>query len=100
MLLAQIDPKAAAEGLGANFLPWALVLTLVALAFVVRYAISQNTAHAAAVAAMHAEQLTAQRENAKEMRELLMQIVPLSTKLTEALEIVERLTNRNSREVQ
>lgn len=98
MVLGQIDPKVAAEGLGSNFLPWALVLTLVALAFVVRAYLAQNTAHAAEIAAMQKEARETQRADAKETRELLMQIVPLSAKLTEGLESLERITDRLTRE--
>lgn len=86
-VLAQVDPQVVAEGLGRDFLPWALGLTLLTLAVLGKHVLDLNR-----------ERLEDQRAHAKEMRELLMLVVPLSTKLTEALEIVERITDRQTRE--
>jgi len=110
-MLAQVDPtKAIAEGLGANFLPYALALVLLALVFVVRAFMTQGAehraelkaiavaaeardkAHAEALALAHNERLVDMKNDAKEQREILSQIVPLAAKLTEGLEILERLT--------
>lgn len=114
-MLAQIDPKAAADGLvGPAALGWIIVGLVIALAFVVRAYMAQNTEHAKALAdanAKHAAELSAERAahsaalagvqaqlieqlrtDAKEQRELLMQIVPLAGKLTEGLEIIESLS--------
>jgi apolipoprotein N-acyltransferase len=97
-VLGQLDPKAAAEGLGANFLPWALVIVLFALAWVVKAYVDQGQKHALELAAVQKEARETQRADAKETRELLMQIVPLSAKLTEGLESLERITDRLTRE--
>lgn len=103
VLLAQIDPKVAAEGLGRDFLPWAVVALVLALGAVIRWALSLNAtihanekANAAQVAKLQSERTEREREHAKELRDLLMQLVPLTTKLTEGLEIVERLTDRRA----
>lgn len=104
LMLAQIDPKAAADGLvGPAALGWIIVGLVIALVFVVRAYMAQNTAHAKAladanaahaaeVAAMQKEMRETQRSDAKEMRELVRETVPLAGKLTEGLEILERLS--------
>lgn len=101
LLLAQIDAKDAAEGLGRDFLPWAVVGLVGALIVVCRVAWSLNTTihklqadGAAALLKSQAERTEREREHAKELRDLLFQLVPLSTKMTESLEILERLTDR------
>jgi cell division protein FtsB len=99
-LLAQIDVKTTAEGLGSNFLPWALVLVLVALGFVVRHTIEAGRQHAAAlealqkakdaeVAALQKTLLETVKSDAEEQRKLLMTVMPLSTKLLEMLELTK-----------
>lgn len=115
MFLAQIDPTAAAQGLGRDFLPWAVVGLVCALVAVCRVAWSlNNTIHANAKAAaeslakLQAEAAAAllkaqsdrsdrEREHSKELRDVIMQVVPLSTKMAEGLELLERLTDRGPR---
>ncbi len=111
-VLAQIDVvKPVAEGLGANFLPYALALVIGALLFSVKFALDlikthatataeQNAKHAAALAdkeTKHAEQIAVLNAklverldtNGKEQRETLMLIIPLVSKLTAGLETIE-----------
>jgi hypothetical protein len=103
-LLGQIDPKSAAEGLGANFLPWALVIVLFALAWVVKVAIDQNRehakesaetrqTHAKEIAALQGKLLETVQAHAKEQRELLTQLVPLASALAEGAEHLERVAD-------
>ena len=104
LVLAQIDAKSAAEGLGRDFLPWAIVGLCIALAFVVRWALSlikqiQTLQAEAATALVKAasDRSEREREHAKELREVLMQVMPLSMKMAEGLELLERLTDRGPR---
>lgn len=99
LFLAQLDAKTAAEGIGANFLPWAIVGLCIALGFTVKAYLAKSAevaalhvAQAAALEKAASERLADVKADAKEQREILSQIVPLSTKLTEGLEILERLT--------
>lgn len=97
--LAQIEVvKPVAEGLGSNFLPWALAIALVAIGVLFKLLWDEKTKHAAEMAAREKEAREIARADAKEQRELLMQIVPLSAKLTEGLESLERITDRLTRE--
>ncbi len=98
-VLAQIDPKAAADGLvGPAALGWIIVGLVIALAFVVKYAIDQNSKHATelatlqkakddAVGALQATLLATVKADAEEQRKLLIQVMPLSTKLLEMIEL-------------
>lgn len=98
-VLAQIDPKAAADGLvGPAALGWIIVGLVIALLAVVRAYVLLGRESKAEVTAMQKEARETQRADAKEQRELLMQIVPLSAKLTEGLESLERITDRLTRE--
>ena len=101
--LAQIDLKPGADGLGSNFLPWACAILIAALVYVVKHAVDTNAKHAGEIAALQlthatalekvsADRLADVKADAKEQREILNQIVPLSAKLVEGLEILERLT--------
>lgn len=114
-MLAQVDPtKAIADGFGTQFLPYALALVTLALVGVFKLLWDQsrghateiaatnkahteeisalNKAHSDALALAHTERLADMKADAKEQREILSQIVPLAAKLTEGLEILERLT--------
>lgn len=115
LVLAQVDPvKTAADGLAANFWPYALALVGAALVFVVRQYVAaqtahakelsevrtahaaelakRNEAHAAELAKLQAQLIEALRDASKEQRDLLLQIVPLTGKLTQGLEIVEQMS--------
>lgn len=82
--LAQVDPSTLASGLEKNPLAWGLALALLALGFLFKLLNDEKAAH-----------LTTIKEAAKEQREILQQVVPLTTKLIEALEILERLTKED-----
>lgn len=105
-----VDPTATiANGLGSNFLPWALAICLLAVAYLFKTLNEERKTAAAATAAAaekanaaaekaSAERLADVKQDAAEQRAILSQIVPLSTKLTEGLEILERITSSLTRE--
>lgn len=89
MLLAQVDPTPAvpiAEGLAKNPLAWTTLGLALAVAYLFRTLIALYSKHIETV-----------RADAKDSRDLLAQIVPLSAKLTEGIEVIERITERLSR---
>lgn len=104
------DPTSTlANGLGSNFLPWALAICLVAIAYLFKTLNEERKATALAVAAAaekanaaaekaSAERLADVKQDAAEQRVILSQIVPLATKLTMGLEILERVTSSLTRE--
>lgn len=77
VVLAQIEAaKPVAEGLGRDFLPWALAIVLIALGFMVR-----------AYQALQAQLLAEVKSNAEEQKKLLTQVLPLQERLLEMLEL-------------
>lgn len=102
MVLAQVDPTAAVAGglAGGNAtaLAWALAIAGGVIVYLYKQVSDLRSTHAAELAALQKETKEAQKSDAKEQRELLMQIVPLSAKLTEGLESLERITDRLTRE--
>lgn len=114
MLLVQVDPERLASGLAANPLAWGLVLTIGAIVFLFKALIDGKSTAAkelaeakaqaakdladeraklgAALADAQAKLVEQLRADAKEQKETLSSIVPLAHKLTEALEILERVT--------
>ncbi len=99
IVLAQVDPKAAADGLvGPAALGWIIVGLVIALVAVVRAYVVLSRENKAELATREKEARETAKADAKEQREMLMQIVPLSAKLTEGLESLERITDRLTRE--
>lgn len=84
IVFAQVDPTPIANGLEKNPLAWGLALTLLALAYMFKLLTAERAAHVQTI-----------KDAAKEQREILQQVVPLTTKLIEALEILERLTKED-----
>lgn len=82
-----------AKGLAENPLAWFLALSLLAVAYLFRLVSTEREAAAKALADLQARYVDTIRADAKEQREILFQIVPLASKLTESLEILERLTD-------
>ena len=80
-VFAQIDPTPIANGLEKNPLAWGLALSLLAIGYMFKLLTTERNAHIQTI-----------KEASKEQREILQQVVPLTTKLIEALEILERLT--------
>jgi hypothetical protein len=83
MLLAQIDPTPIAEGLAKNPLAWISAVLLVAVGYLFRR-----------LGEVQKEHMETIRQEAKEQREILREIVPLTVKLTESLETLEKITDR------
>lgn len=77
-----MDPTPIANGLASNPLAWMLALALLAIGYLFRLLMSMNS-----------RLIEAHQTNAKDQREILSQIIPLVTQLTEAVEILERLTD-------
>lgn len=84
-VLAQIDPKAAAEGLGRDFLPWALVVLGCVIAFLVRWIFALQKSKDDLQAQLLAEVKAASADKEK----LLTQVMPLQTRLLEMLELTQ-----------
>lgn len=93
-----MDPTPIAQGLASNPLAWGLALALAAIAYLFRELQGARVAHAKEIADAQAKLIETIRADAKEQREILGQIVPLAAKLTEGLEILERLTEAVGRE--
>lgn len=83
MILAQVDPSTLADGLARNPLAWLAALLILAVGYLF---VRLNQAQAA-----HMETI---RQEAKEQREILREVVPLTVKLTESLEALERITDK------
>lgn len=94
MLLAQIDPSTVANGLQANPLAWIAALALLAAGYLFNVILRDRKDHAAELAAVRNEHLQTIKEDAKEQREILAQVIPLATKLTEGLESLERIADK------
>ena len=90
--LAQIDPSGFSKDLNSA-LALGLALALAAIGYLFKSQNDERREHAKALEAAQAKLVETIRADAKEQREILSQIVPLSTKLTEGLEILERVTD-------
>lgn len=85
-LLAQISGTAeVAEGLARNPLAWGCALAGAAVAYLFKALLAEQRAHLETV-----------RAGASQQREILQQIVPLASKLTEAVDTLERVTDREA----
>jgi hypothetical protein len=94
MPLAQVDPTSAiAGGLAANPLAWGLALALVAIAYLFKTLSEERKNAAVELASLRDKQVEQLKQDAKEQREILSQIVPLAAKLVDGLEVLERLTD-------
>ena len=82
-----MDPAPIAEGLAKNPLAWGLAIALAAVAFLFRELSRERD-----------QRILTMREDAKEHRELLKSIVPLSEKLAEGIEILEDVTDTLTKE--
>lgn len=84
LVLGQVTSEIA-EGLARNPLAWGLALVGAACVYLFRALVAEQRAHLETV-----------RSNAAAQREILTQIVPLSSKLTEAVDTLERVTERGA----
>lgn len=97
-LLAQVDPAGAAEGLAKNPLAYIAAVLLLSLGYMFKLYAEERTRSAAALETARAAHLETVKADAKDQREILSQIVPLASKLTDGLEILERVTDKLTRE--
>ena len=97
MLFAQITaiaPDVVANGLATQPLAWICLLSLAANWYQYRDRAAYVVATDLRIQAMHDAQLAASRDSAKGQVDLLLQVVPLSAKLAEGVEVLERLSHR------
>lgn len=87
-----------ATGLASQPLAWCLALALGALVYLFKTLDSERKAHASELLDSQTKLIESIRADAKEQREILSQIVPLSTRLTEGLEILERVMHSATKE--
>lgn len=85
LVLAQVATSEIAEGLTRNPLAWGLVLVGAACAYLFRALMAEQRAHLETV-----------RAAAVQQREILTQVVPLASRLTEAVDTLERVTERGA----
>jgi hypothetical protein len=78
VVLAQIDPAKAAEGLGRDFLPYALVFVTIALVAVV-----------VAYVKLQAQLLAEVKSGAEKHEKTLEKVLPLQERLLEMLELTK-----------
>lgn len=81
-----MDPTPFAEGLAKNPLAWGLALALIVIGYLFRLVIAQHEKHVETIKAA-----------AKDQREILAQVIPLSVKLMTAIELLERITDKITR---
>ncbi len=91
-MLGQIVPSEVANGLAAAPIAWVAALSMAGGVYLFRLLNEERKAHLAEVAALQATLLSTVKAGAEEQRQLLTELIPLSEKLTEGLEILERLT--------
>ncbi|GMV19034.1 MAG: hypothetical protein AMXMBFR56_72580 [Polyangiaceae bacterium] len=86
LVLAQVAATSEiAEGLAKNPLAWGLVLVGAACAYLFKSLMAEQKAHLETV-----------RASAVQQREILTQVVPLASRLTEAVDTLERVTERGA----
>jgi len=113
MLLAQVDPtKTLADGLGTQFLPYALAICLLVIAFLFKLLWDQNTkhalaletmnkaqdvevanlrtAHASEVSALQADRLARVSAAAEAQQALLLKVLPLQNQLAEMIRLTSK----------
>ena len=89
-----MDPSTVATGLASNPLAWGLALSLGAIGYLFKQPSAEREARAKDLADSQAKLIEQLRVDAKDQREILSQILPLSTKLSEGLEILVRVTDQ------
>lgn len=85
LVLAQVTSEVVAEGLARNPLAWGLALVGGACVYLFRALLAEQRAHLETV-----------RAAAVQQREILTQVVPLASRLTEAVDTLERVTERGA----
>lgn len=86
------DPTTIANGFAQNPLAWVAMLAMCGGVYLFKLMNDERKAHLAEVSALQATLLATVKSGGEEQRKLLMEVVPLSAKLSEGLEILERLS--------
>lgn len=81
-----------AQGLASNPLAWGLALALGAVGYLFKLLSEDRKAFAQALASQQAALVETLKEDAKEQREILSQIVPLASKIVDGIEALERIS--------
>lgn len=81
--LAQIDPNNLADGLAKNPLAWLLVVALFSLAYLFRE-----------LRAEQEKRIVSSDTANKELQGVLREIIPMSTKLTDAVGVLDRALDK------
>lgn len=92
-----MDQAIVADGLTKNPLAWGLVLALGAIGVLFKLLSDERQRSADKLEATRKEHIETIKADAKEQREILFQIIPLTAKLTQAIETVERITDNLTR---
>ena len=81
-----------AQGLASNPLAWGLALALGAVGYLFKMLSEDRKTFAQALASQQAALVETLKEDAKEQREILSQIVPLASKIVDGIEALERIS--------
>lgn len=92
--LAQIDPTPIAEGLAKNPLAWISALGLLSSAWLLRTLLTEKEKAALAVDVANRAMVESMKEDQKEQKQIMGEIIPLASKLVDAIETVERVTDK------
>lgn len=92
-----MDPSIVANGLASNPLAWGLGLALAAIGALFKLLSDERHRSAEKLEALQKAHIETIKADAKEQRELLFQIIPLTSKLMQAIETVERITDNLTR---
>lgn len=83
-----------AQGLASNPLAWGLALALGAVGYLFKMLSEDRKVFARALEEQQASLVATLKEDAKEQREILSQIVPLASKIVDGIEALERISFR------
>lgn len=88
-----MDPSPLANGLASNPLAYMCAIALGVIAYLYKSRDDDRREAAKVLADLQTKYVETIRADAKEQREILAQVVPLTAKLTEGLELLEKLTD-------
>jgi hypothetical protein len=93
--LAQVEAaNSVADGLAKNPLAYVCALAILGAAFTLRGWLSEKDKSAATINALNQTMIVNMREDAKEQREILQEVIPLAAKLVDGVDTLERVTDK------
>lgn len=98
IVLGQVDPVTASKALSQDPLAYMLIIAFLTIAYLFRDNRARENDLRKEISDLHVKLAETIRADAKEQREILMTATPLLTKLTEGLEILERVTDSLSKD--